>query len=303
MENGGSVKKYIFVAVMLAAILAVGTLLTAIYLKNAGDEERSNDSLKVVASFFPMYIATLNIIDDVDGVELQSLSEPKTGCLHDYQLTSEDMKLLSTADVFIVNGGGMESFLTDVAEEYPELVIVYACEDIDGADENPHVWMDPSLYERQVENIAAGLGAADAGNAESYTENAAEYNKKIDGLAERAEEIRNGSDSGEVVVFQEAFEYIADACGLEVSFVLDLDEERQVSAGEVADVMEALYAMDEPLIFADELYGADMAQTAIDELYDTRVVFVDPIVTGEYDKDAYIDAMEANLELIAEQGL
>ena len=46
-----------------------------------------------------------------------------------------------------------------------------------------------------------------------------------------------------------------------------------------------------------------MAQTAIDELYDTRVVFVDPIVTGEYDKDAYIDAMEANLELIAEQRL
>ena len=301
MDTGGNVKKYIFVAIMLAAVLAVGTLLTAIYVRNEAAEENGDEKLKVVASFFPMYIAAMNIMDDVEGVELESLSEPKTGCLHDYQLTSEDMKLLSTADVFIVNGGGMESFLTDVAEEYPGLDIVYACEGMDEAEENPHVWMDPSMYELQVENITAGLCGADAENADSYTENAAEYKKKIDELVKRADEIKTESDTGEVVVFQEAFEYIANACGLEVSFVLDLDEERQVSAGEVADVMEALYDMDEPLVFADELYGADMAQTAKEELENTQVVFIDPIVTGEYKKDAYIEAMRDNLELIAER--
>lgn len=46
-----------------------------------------------------MYIATLNIVDGVEGVRLENLSEPQTGCLHDFQLTPEDMKLLSTADV------------------------------------------------------------------------------------------------------------------------------------------------------------------------------------------------------------
>lgn len=43
-----------------------------------------------------------------------------------------------------------------------------------------------------------------------------------------------------VVLFQEAYEYLTRDLGLEVSYVLDLDEERQVSAGEVSDVMVCL---------------------------------------------------------------
>lgn len=66
----------------------------------------------------------------MEGVTLENLSEPQTGCLHDYQLTAADMKLLSKADVFIVNGGGIESFLSDVAESYPDLKIVQACDGI-----------------------------------------------------------------------------------------------------------------------------------------------------------------------------
>ena len=62
---------------------------------------------------------------------LENLSEPQTGCLHDYQLTAADMKLLSKADVFIVNGGGIESFLSDVAESYPNLKIIQACDGIE----------------------------------------------------------------------------------------------------------------------------------------------------------------------------
>lgn len=86
--------------------------------------------LTVVTSFYPMYIATLNIVDGVNGVRLENLSEPQTGCLHDFQLTPEDMKLLSTADVFVINGGGIESFMSDVAKAYPKLDVVEACEDV-----------------------------------------------------------------------------------------------------------------------------------------------------------------------------
>lgn len=86
--------------------------------------------LTVVTSFYPMYIAALNIVDGVEGVRLENLSEPQTGCLHDFQLTPEDMKLLSTADVFVINGGGIESFMSDVAKAYPKLDVVEACEDV-----------------------------------------------------------------------------------------------------------------------------------------------------------------------------
>ena len=118
--------KYVFVTVLLLVLLLTGAGLTQLYVK---EETKQQDSeLTVVTSFYPMYIAAMNVIGDTPGVDLQNLSEPQTGCLHDYQLTPADMKLLSGADVFIVNGGGIESFLSDVAADYKNLSIVNACE-------------------------------------------------------------------------------------------------------------------------------------------------------------------------------
>ena len=124
--------KYVFTGVLLAVILFVGSVLTTIYVRTEQKQEQAKGgNLLVVTSFYPMYVATENVIGDVEGVTLENLSEPQTGCLHDYQLTAADMKLLSKADVFIVNGGGIESFLSDVAESYPDLKIVQACDGID----------------------------------------------------------------------------------------------------------------------------------------------------------------------------
>ena len=115
--------KYVFVLVMLVAITVVSGLLTNIYVRESGSKQEEQ-TLTVVTSFYPMYIAALNVIGDTDGVHLQNPSEPQTGCLHDFQLTPEDMKLLSKADVFIINGGGIESFMKDVAKSYPDLTII-----------------------------------------------------------------------------------------------------------------------------------------------------------------------------------
>ena len=135
-----------FVGIMFLCILIVCTLAVMAYEHTAGktgaagemsdasdsakNTDEADDMLTVVTSFYPMYIATLNIVDGVKGVRLENLSEPQTGCLHDFQLTPEDMKLLSTADVFVINGGGIESFMSDVAKAYPKLDVVEACEDV-----------------------------------------------------------------------------------------------------------------------------------------------------------------------------
>ncbi len=132
-----------FVGIMFLCILIVCTLAVMAYEHTAGmkgaaggasnasgnkkNTDEADDMLTVVTSFYPMYIATLNIVDGVEGVRLENLSEPQTGCLHDFQLTPEDMKLLSTADVFVINGGGIESFMSDVAKAYPKLDVVEAC--------------------------------------------------------------------------------------------------------------------------------------------------------------------------------
>ena len=115
--------KNLFVAVMLSVILAVSLGLTGIYVTLNSDEQ-PEEKKYIVTSFYPMYVMTANLIDGISELQVTNLSEPKTGCLHDYQLTPADLKLLSKADLFVINGCDMESFLDNVMEEYQDLTIV-----------------------------------------------------------------------------------------------------------------------------------------------------------------------------------
>ena len=78
---------------------------------------------------------------------------------------------------------------------------------------------------------------------------------------------------------------------------MDLDEERQVSAGEVAEVLQAINEDGTSLILAEELYGKSMAQTVQKEA-DVSVIYLDPLNRGDYEADSYLLGMEHNIELL-----
>lgn len=292
--------KYVFVLVMLVVITVVSGLLANIYVKESSSKQEEQ-TLTVVTSFYPMYIAALNVIGDTDGVHLQNLSEPQTGCLHDFQLTPGDMKLLSKADVFIINGGGIESFMKDVAKSYPDLTIIEASEGIDlledEGEENAHAWMSVATYEEQVNNIAEGLIVADEKHASDYQKHADAYVVKLDALKERQQKVAEKIKEQSVILFHEAYDYVADDYGLDVAYVLDLDEERQVSAGEVADVLAAVRDDQVKYILAEELYGKSMGDT-VEKETDAKVIYLDALNRGDYDADSYIKGMSANIDLI-----
>ncbi len=301
-------KKYGFVACLLILIAVVSLGATNIYVNHETDHGEE-EKLRVVTSFYPMYIAALNVVDGCDSVTLENLSEPQTGCLHDYQLTPEDMVLLSKADVFIVNGGGIESFLSEIAGKYPDLKIINASVETSMEEDNAHVWMDLENYQKQVKTIAKGLadarlegedshGHSHGGDASIFENNAQVYCEKIRELADRYQDLHNHAGE-KVILFHEAFDYVAREWGLENVYTLDLDEERQVSAGEVADVLKAVNNGGVSLILAEQLYGEETAETIRKES-DVKVVYLDSCVRGEYEKDAYLNAMEQNLELLKE---
>lgn len=322
--------KYVFVAIMLCCILLISGLLTGVYV-NQNNASEEDDNFVIVTSFYPMYIATLNIVKDVPGVTLQSLSEPQTGCLHDFQLTPEDMKLLSTADVFIINGGGIEAFMEQIALAYPELVIIEASEGLDllceedeqeegyvhdnaesrdenleedehshkehNHDVNAHVWMSVSCYRKQVESIAKKLMELNPANTVEFERNLAEYDGKLARLEEKQQEVATLLSNQSVILFHSAFEYVAEDYGICVEYCMDLDEERQVSAGEVAEVLSVINTKDVSCIFAEELYGKGMCETIQKEV-DVAVIYLDPLTRGEYVADSYIEAMSRNMQLI-----
>lgn len=316
--------KYLFVCCMLLVITLAGGIFTKIYVnieKNGEDTEK----IRIVTSFYPIYIAAKNIVDGSDGVILENLSEPQTGCMHDYQLTPQDMILLSKADLFLVNGGGIENFLSDVGESYPNLIIQTATEglklleedvapveedshpdedvqeehnhgeDIHG-EENAHGWMDTRVYAGMVENIADFISQVDQENAEIYQENREAYCEKIENLSNQIETIRDTFSKEEnVVIFHEAYEYVAEQYGLSQVYCLNLDEERQVSAGEVADVLEEIAGNDVSVILAEELYGKDMGETVEKETA-CKVYYLDTLVRGTYEKDNYLKGMQRNID-------
>lgn len=281
---------------MLICIALGGLGLTSVYVSRQ-DQRDQEQNLTVVTSFYPMYIAAMNVIGDTPGVTLENLSEPQTGCLHDYQLTPEDMKLLSTADVFIVNGGGIETFLTDVAKSYPDLQIIYGGENVEMLDDNAHVWMNMEDYKIQVETIANKLAEADSAHASQYEANAEAYCGRIQVLCNRARALREQIQGEPVVIFHEAYAYVAQEYGLEVVGSMDLDEERQVSAGEVAEILNVIEEYHVPVVLAEQLYGESMGNTVEGES-DAQVVYLDPLTRGNYEKDSYLDAMENNMELL-----
>ena len=313
--------KYIFVLVMLLSILVVSFGFTNIYVSQ--HQQTEDEDFVVVTSFYPMYIATMNVIGETEGVALKNLSEPQTGCLHDFQLTPADMKLLSTADMFIVNGGGIESFIEDIAKQYPELVIVEACEGIEllceteahghehgdegeeasheghSHDVNAHAWMSVANYRKQVENIARGLAKAAPKSSESFLANAGNYDRKLEELQVEQGKLLTLTQYKEVIMFHCAYDYVAEDLGLEVALCMDLDEERQVSAGEVAEVLEVIEHHGVKYIFAEALYGTDMCEMVQKEA-DVEVVYLDPLNRGKYEVDSYIEGMRNNLKLIYE---
>ncbi|MBQ3030280.1 MAG: zinc ABC transporter substrate-binding protein, partial [Agathobacter sp.] len=164
-------------------------------------------------------------------------------------------------------------------------------------DINAHVWMSVDLYRKQVENIANGLAEIDEKNRESYLANAGIYDGKLEALQVEQEALLTLTQGKETIMFHCAFDYVAEEYGLDVAFCMDLDEERQVSAGEVAEVLEVIEEHGVKYIFAEELYGASMCEM-IQKEADIKVIYLDTLNRGEYDADSYIEGMRNNLKLI-----
>ena len=278
----------------LAAILAAG----------CGTSSPRHEMV-IATSFYPMYLATANIAAGVPGVRVINLTKPTTGCLHDYQLTTEDLKMLSGAEVFVMNGGGMESFIEKVVAQLPRLIVVDASKDIalvtdPGGAGNPHVWVSVSGAIQQVKNIAEGLAAADPGHALLYRRNAAAYVAKLDALKSEMHSGLKGITHRDIITFHEAFPYFASEFGLNIAAVIEREPGSEPSAGELAATIRLVRRKNIKALFAEPQYPAKAAETIARET-GAKVYSLDPVASGPMDDpNYYLTAMEKNLSVLQE---
>lgn len=257
------------------------------FIGGCGSEEKnSDDNLKIVTSFYPMYLDAINITRGVQGVEVVNLTPSQTGCLHDYQLTTEDMKTLETADIFIVNGLGMESFLDKVIEAHPNLKIINASDApeivpiMDGDVPNPHVWLNVKYAIQQVKNISAKLCELDPEHADKYRMHTLEYIDELTTLRDEMEMSLETLPNKDIVTFHEAFPYLAAEFRLNVAAVIEREPGTEPTPQELAETIEKINSLSVKVIFTEPQYSSKAAETIARET-GAQIFELDPIVTGE----------------------
>ncbi len=260
----------------------------------------------IVTTFYPMYIDAINITKGIDGVTVTNMTKPQTGCLHDYQLTTEDMKTLEKADALIANGAGMENFLDKVIKEQKKLKVIDASKGIellkDGDEENPHVWLSITANIEQVKNIAEQLKAADPQHADAYQANADAYIPKLEALKKEMHETLDNIPHKDIVTFHEAFPYFAKEFGLHILTVIEREPGTEPTPTELQAVIEQVKPLTAKVLFTEPQYSPEAAKTIARET-GAKIYTLDPVVTGEANEsamDAYLTTMRKNMNTLKE---
>jgi len=271
------------------------------------DSNATEKNFTVVTSFYPMYISTINVTKDIPAVEVINMTKPQTGCLHDYQLTPQDLITIGSADAFVINGAGMETFLDEVLKQQQNLNIIDASKGIElikdpSGEDNSHVWVSISDSIIQVRNIADQLSLADPENAAQYKANADAYIAKLEALKEKMHSSLENVKSRDIITFHEAFPYFAREFDLNIVDVIEREPGTVPSPKELEETIKIVKDSKVKVLFTEPQYPAKAAETIAEET-GAKIYSLDPGVTGEASENAYDDylnIMENNLKSLEE---
>lgn len=292
--NRSLFRKPFTVSHAIVALLAITVMLASCTPQSPAEKAR----LTIVASFYPVYIIARNVTANVPGVQVVNLTPPVTGCLHDYSLTTEDMKRLEGADVLLLNGAGMESFTAKIREKYPQLKTATLTDGIKlithDDHTNPHAWVGISGALAMTANCANALAAIDTEHAAAYRANAQAYTAQLNALKKEMSDRLNRFRGKKIITFHEAFPYFAEEFGLTIAAVIQREPGSEPSPKEIAATIELIKKHRITALFAEPQYPSNAADIIARET-GLKVYYLDPAATGDDSPDAYLRAMRKNL--------
>lgn len=294
---------------ILIAALLITSLLAGCSPANSGNSSSANNAqqgtVTIAASFYPVYIMLMNITKDIPNVKIVDMTQPTTGCLHDYTVTADDMKNLDNAEFLVSNGAGMENFMDKVIKQFPNLKIIDSSKDIplikgEGDEgDNPHIWVSISNAILQVKNIGAQLAAQDKANAAKYKENTEAYVQRLEAEKDKMHNALDGLEKRDIITFHEAFPYFAQEFNLNIVGVVEREPGSEPSAKDIAGMVDLIKSKKVDALFAEPQYPATAADTIAQET-GLKVYVLDPAVTGPMDADAYLNTMDEDLQVLLE---
>ena len=284
---------------------------------------------KVVASFPPIYCFALNIAGDDAFVKTVLTSQGVHGSDN---VQTKDVKILNAADLFLINGLGLDEKLANrlkggAANE--KLKIVELAERIDeklleamkheeheghgddGHDHgthDPHVWLGLDLAIIEVEAIRDELKALDPAHAEGYAKRTTEYVAKLKKLKEEGTELLKDKKDRSFVTFHESLSYFARTFNLKIADVIQKTPGAEPNGKLLAQLVKSCLDKKVRIIAVEPQYSSQgSAKRVLDELKnggiaDAELVEIDPLETAQesdLSRDWYEKKMRANFEALA----
>ena len=279
--------------------------------------------LKVVASFYPMYDFAKNV-----GGERVSVSVliPPGVEPHNFEPTPSSIRQLSEANIFVLNGAGMEHAwahglieglgnekLTLVeASEGVELIAATghhhddeaheaAEEEHDHGEYDPHVWLSPVFAKKQVENIRDAFIAADPEGKAYYEANAEAYEAKLDSLDAKFKALFPTCKKKDILITHATLGYFCRGYGCNQMPIEGISEEGEPSPAGLAAIVDQARKHNVTAVFFESLISPKSAQTLSTEIGAQALVFntVHGVTPEEEARgENYLSLMEENLENI-----
>lgn len=295
-------KKKIGITILVIIVVIIGMGIVA---KRVGEpQQEAKEQFKIVTTFYPIFIMTQNIMQGAQNIELVNMADINAGCLHDYTLSTQDMKKLEKADVIVQNGLGLENFMDKILDTYSNVQIIDSSKNItnkieENGEVNNHIWTSLSNYILQVEEIANRLSEVNPENKEVYERNKERYIQELKELQEKYQTELTNLKGKKAICLNEAFSYLAKEVGLDIISVETNHEESSLSAEKIKELIETMKNENIKSILVDKEDNLKSAQTLANETGAT-IYELQSGLTGSTETNSYLQLMQENLEVLKE---
>jgi zinc transport system substrate-binding protein len=288
----------------LAVILAVAGSACS-----SGGSRGDDGKLKVVAGFYPLAEAATKVGRAL--VDVQNLTPPGVEP-HDLELTPGEIADIQSADVVLYLSHGfapaVEQAVADAQGTTVDLLEgmpLKPGEPEEGSVSDPHVWLDPVLYQQLVDRTEQALAQASPADAATFESNATGFKAELSGLDDEYRSGLTGCARDVIVTSHAAFGYLSARYGLTQEPISGISPDAEPSPDRLAELTELVRREGVTTIFTEELVSPKVADTLANEVGVATAV-LNPLegLTGQelaagHD---YVSVMRINLDTL-EQAL
>ena len=295
--------------IVLAGLLAVALTPTAAHATRS-DHSDSKKKVTVTAAFFPLAAAVAQVGGSL--VKVTNLT-PAGVEPHDIELNTQQAESVLDADLAVMVGNGFQPQVEDIAADRsgPTLNVLKALpinagdkkvEEGDATALDPHVWLDPVLYQSVVDAIASALSKVDPDHAADYTANAAAYNAKLATLNTEYETGLANCSRQLLVTAHEAFGWLTQRYGLTQEGIAGISPDAEPNPQRLADLTDLVEKKGVTTIYTEDLVSPKVSRTLAREAGGLKTATLNPLegLTAKQTKAGatYISEMQDNLQAI-----